>query len=52
MALDEAMRLLRRKLELEEQLIAGLDSGEPIAADDVYWARKRAELGRGHEDGP
>jgi Arc/MetJ-type ribon-helix-helix transcriptional regulator len=46
MALEEALRLLRRKLEVEEQLIAGLESGAPIATDDAYWTRKRAELRR------
>jgi Arc/MetJ-type ribon-helix-helix transcriptional regulator len=45
-ALEEALRLLRRKLEVEEQLVAGLESGEPIVADDTYWARKRAEFHR------
>jgi antitoxin ParD1/3/4 len=49
-ALEEALRLLRRKLDVEEQLIAGLDSGEPIEANDSYWAEKRSELRRRHEE--
>jgi Arc/MetJ-type ribon-helix-helix transcriptional regulator len=48
MALDEALRLLRRKLEIEEELIAGLDSGEAVEVADAYWARKRSELRRRH----
>jgi hypothetical protein len=47
-ALDEALRLLRCKLEVEEQLVAGMDSGEPIDADDAYWTRKRAEFRHRH----
>ncbi len=53
-ALDEALRLLRCKLEVEEKLIAGLDSGDPIEADDAYWTRKRTEFRRryGEPEGP
>ena len=29
--------------ELEELLIAGLHSGEPVTADEAYWNRLRAE---------
>lgn len=54
MALEEALRLLRRKLEVEEKLVAGLDSGEPIEANDAYWQRKQSELRRryGEPEGP
>jgi len=37
--------------ELEELLAAGLNSGEPVPADEAYWNRLRAETGqmaRGH----
>ncbi len=33
---------------LEAELIAGLNSGEPITMDDSYWEAKRANLIRGH----
>ena len=29
--------------ELEELLMAGLNSGEPVPADEAYWNRLRAE---------
>lgn len=45
-ALDEALRLLRRKVELEEALLIGLNSGEPIEVDAAFWDAKRAELQR------
>lgn len=33
-----------RKRGLEQQLLAGLDSGDPIPADDAYWDRKQTRL--------
>ena len=32
------------KQQLEEMLIAGLDSGDPIEITDDWWENKRAEL--------
>ena len=34
------------KEQLEALLLEGLESGEPIAADDAYWKRKKAELAK------
>lgn len=50
MALDEALRLLRSKLQLEQELIAGLDSGEPIDANDTFWAARREDFRRRHPE--
>jgi Arc/MetJ-type ribon-helix-helix transcriptional regulator len=43
-ALDEALRLLRKKLEIERALTVGMESGEPIEANAAYWDAKRAAL--------
>lgn len=32
--------------QLEALLLEGLESGEPIAVDDHYWKRKKAELAK------
>jgi hypothetical protein len=50
-ALEEALRLLKRKIEIEQALIAGLNSGDPIPIDAVFWERKKAEMLRRHESG-
>ena len=34
----------REREQLEELLIAGLESGEPIAVDDDWWEQKRNAL--------
>jgi hypothetical protein len=43
-ALDEAIRLLRGNREIESALLAGLDSGEPIAADANLGASEQKEI--------
>jgi Arc/MetJ-type ribon-helix-helix transcriptional regulator len=35
--------------QLERQLIAGLNSGKPITADESYWERKRTAIQRRNE---
>jgi len=34
----------RTKEELDELLLGGLNSGEPIVPDDNYWASKKQQL--------
>lgn len=43
-ALNEAVRLLRRKVEIEKQLLIGIDSGTPEEVNPEYWQQKRASL--------
>ena len=35
---------IRDRTHLEELLLEGLNSGEPILADEAYWAEKRKRL--------
>lgn len=48
-ALDEALRLLRAKLEIEEALLAGLRSGDPIPVTPEFWADQREKILRRYE---
>lgn len=47
--LDEAVRLLKRHRELQRDIQAGMDSGPPIPADEVFQRleEKARHLGRG-----
>jgi antitoxin ParD1/3/4 len=46
-AVEQATRTFEgTREELEELLLDGLDSGEPIAADETFWNRLRAETDR------
>jgi|GEM_PF-3156644 len=51
LAMEEALRLLKRKVEIEEALIAGLNSGEPIRVDDAFWERMKSEMLQRHQSG-
>ncbi|HET6248939.1 MAG TPA: hypothetical protein VFE47_14680 [Tepidisphaeraceae bacterium] len=50
-ALLEEVRRAQSGVPIETSLLAGLDSGIPVEADDAYWtkfrARYRERLGRG-----
>lgn len=48
-ALDSAVRLLQERLEIENALLKGLNSGEPVHADKAFWEANRAEILRLHE---
>jgi Arc/MetJ-type ribon-helix-helix transcriptional regulator len=42
--LDREAKRQKTKLEIEAELIRGLDSGHSIDADSAYWQQKKAEL--------
>lgn len=48
-ALDEAVRLLHERLEIEKALLKGLNSGEPVRADKAFWEASREEILRLYE---
>ncbi len=48
-ALDEAIRMLRQSLVIDAAITAGLNSGEPIDANDEFWAERHATLLRHDE---
>ena len=43
-ALIRADKEHQAQAKLEQRLLEGLESGEPIDADEAYWEEKRAQL--------
>jgi antitoxin ParD1/3/4 len=44
--IEELVERERSRRNLDQLLLDGLDSGEPIAVTDEWWERKRTELSR------
>ena len=44
-------RKQKAEQKLEALLLEGLQSGEPITADSVYWGKKRRKLAARHRKG-